>query len=148
MKQRDPTLPPGQVLTQKFPVLHVGGVPEIDPATYRLGVTGLVVFALEFPRPFAIPWRERVRKSLPAVFLILALMTAYPDIANIIYAVPAGIENRLLQLAFGATYALAIFVIFDSYKRIAHEERERLRWVSIYGNHEDAGGLVSVAERD
>lgn len=95
----------------------------------NLGVAGLVVFALEFPRPFAIPWRERVRKSLPAVFLILALMTAYPDIANIIYAVPAGIENRLLQLAFGATYALAIFVIFDSYKRIAHEERERLRWV-------------------
>jgi hypothetical protein len=95
----------------------------------NVGVVGLVVFALEFPRPFAIPWRERVRKSLPAVFLVLALMTMYPDIANILYAAPAGVENRLLQLAFGATFALAIFIIFDSYTRIAHEERERLRWV-------------------
>jgi len=95
----------------------------------NVGVVGLVVFALEFPRPFAIPWRERVRKSLPAVFLVLALMTAYPDVANIIYATPAGVENRLLQLVFGATFGLAIFIIFDSYTRIAHEERERLRWV-------------------
>jgi hypothetical protein len=87
------------------------------------------VFALAFPRPFAIPWRERVRKSLPAVFLVLALMTAYPDVANIIYATPAGVENRLLQLVFGATFGLAIFIIFDSYTRIAREERERLRWV-------------------
>ncbi len=95
----------------------------------NVGVVGLVVFALEFPRPFAIPWRARVLQSLPAVFLVLALMTAYPDIANIIYATPASVENRLLQLAFGATYALAIFIIFDSYTRIAREERERLRWV-------------------
>ncbi len=95
----------------------------------NIGVVGLVVFALEFPRPFAIPWRERVRKSLPAVFLVLALMTAYPDVANIIYATPAGVENRLLQLVFGATFGLAIFIIFDSYTRIAREERERLRWV-------------------
>lgn len=42
LKQKDPTLPPGQVLTQKFPVLHVGDVPNIDPQTYRLAFTGLV----------------------------------------------------------------------------------------------------------
>ncbi len=95
----------------------------------NVGVVGLVVFALEFPRPFAIPWRERVLKSLPAVFLVLALMTAYPDIANLIFATSARVENHLLQLAFGATFALAIFIIFDSYTRIAREERERLRWV-------------------
>ncbi|MBN1681582.1 MAG: sulfite oxidase-like oxidoreductase [Anaerolineae bacterium] len=35
-------LPPGQSLTQKFPVLHYGPVPEIDITTWRLSVFGEV----------------------------------------------------------------------------------------------------------
>jgi DMSO/TMAO reductase YedYZ molybdopterin-dependent catalytic subunit len=58
MKQKDPTLPPGQVLTQKFPVLHVGSVPEIDLATYRLAFTGLV------ETPFEISYDEL--RALPS----------------------------------------------------------------------------------
>ena len=42
LKQKDPSIPPGQVETQKFPVLHVGSVPAIDTATYRLALTGLI----------------------------------------------------------------------------------------------------------
>jgi hypothetical protein len=44
MKQRDPSLPPGQVLTQKLLMLDVGCVPDIDPKTHRLGFTGLVEY--------------------------------------------------------------------------------------------------------
>jgi DMSO/TMAO reductase YedYZ molybdopterin-dependent catalytic subunit len=47
MKQKDPTIPPGQVETKKFPVLHVGSVPAIDTATYKLAVTGAVEHPLE-----------------------------------------------------------------------------------------------------
>ena len=35
-------LPPGQSVTQKFPVLHYGPVPDFDPATWELRVWGEV----------------------------------------------------------------------------------------------------------
>ena len=35
-------LPPGQYLTEKWPVLHAGDVPDVDLATWRLAVTGEV----------------------------------------------------------------------------------------------------------
>ncbi|MBV9438608.1 MAG: sulfite oxidase-like oxidoreductase [Candidatus Eremiobacteraeota bacterium] len=47
LKQRDPTVPPGQSVTEGFPVLHVGDVPAIDPATWRLRVFGAVEIPLE-----------------------------------------------------------------------------------------------------
>lgn len=35
-------LPPGQYLTEKWPVLHYGGVPKVDLGTWTFDVTGLV----------------------------------------------------------------------------------------------------------
>jgi DMSO/TMAO reductase YedYZ molybdopterin-dependent catalytic subunit len=35
-------LPPGQYLTEKWPVLHYGGVPKVDLNTWSLSLTGLV----------------------------------------------------------------------------------------------------------
>lgn len=40
--RRDPRLPPGQVLTDKWPVLHHGTVPAVDLATWDLVVDGRV----------------------------------------------------------------------------------------------------------
>jgi DMSO/TMAO reductase YedYZ molybdopterin-dependent catalytic subunit len=45
-------LPPGQVLTAKWPVLHYGTVPGVDTATWTFGVDGLV------ERPFTITYDE------------------------------------------------------------------------------------------
>lgn len=33
-------LPPGQVLTERFPILHEGEVPEYERETWRLRLTG------------------------------------------------------------------------------------------------------------
>ena len=44
---REGRLPPGQSLTQKFPVLHYGPVPRFNPATWDLRVWG----ELEEPVP-------------------------------------------------------------------------------------------------
>jgi DMSO/TMAO reductase YedYZ molybdopterin-dependent catalytic subunit len=41
-------VPPGQTRTPKWPVLHAGIVPEINPATWNLKVTGLVEQDLSF----------------------------------------------------------------------------------------------------
>ncbi len=61
-KQTDPTIPPGQSLTTKFPVLHVGDVPRFDPTTWRLKISGAVEqpFELSFDELRALPsvgWR-------------------------------------------------------------------------------------------
>ncbi|MBD5654920.1 MAG: sulfite oxidase-like oxidoreductase [Candidatus Eremiobacteraeota bacterium] len=51
-KQKDPTVPPGQTVTNGFPVLHVGDVPRFDPATWRLRFFGLV------ENPYELTWDE------------------------------------------------------------------------------------------
>ena len=43
-------LPPGQIATQKWPVLHYSTVPRVDLATWRLSITGLV------ERPLSLSW--------------------------------------------------------------------------------------------
>uniref|UniRef100_A0A832MKP8 Sulfite oxidase-like oxidoreductase n=1 Tax=Eiseniibacteriota bacterium TaxID=2212470 RepID=A0A832MKP8_UNCEI len=40
--RQEPRLPPGQVLTDKWPVLHYGSVPRVDLATWDFRVQGLV----------------------------------------------------------------------------------------------------------
>ena len=40
--RQEPRLPPGQVQTQKWPVLHYGSVPRVDLAKWELRVDGLV----------------------------------------------------------------------------------------------------------
>ncbi len=45
-------LPPGQYLTEKFPVLHYGSVPRFDPKTWDFKVWGLV------ENPVKLNWDE------------------------------------------------------------------------------------------
>src|SRR5262245_45116915 len=52
-------LPPGQYLTEKWPVLHAGDVPRVDLATWTLEVTG------EVERPLSLSWDEL--SALPTV---------------------------------------------------------------------------------
>jgi DMSO/TMAO reductase YedYZ molybdopterin-dependent catalytic subunit len=50
-------IPPGQYLTEKFPVLHYGSVPRVDLATWDFRVFGLV------DSPFTLTWEQF--KALP-----------------------------------------------------------------------------------
>jgi DMSO/TMAO reductase YedYZ molybdopterin-dependent catalytic subunit len=52
-------LPPGQYLTEKWPVLHAGSVPHVDLATWDFKVFG------EVERPLTLTWEEFSR--LPTV---------------------------------------------------------------------------------
>ncbi|MGN6393012.1 MAG: sulfite oxidase-like oxidoreductase [Gemmatimonadales bacterium] len=45
-------LPPGQVVTRKWPVLHYGTVPSVDLRTWRFNVTGAV------EQPISMSWDE------------------------------------------------------------------------------------------
>jgi len=48
----DVRLPPGQIRTQKWPVLHYGTVPKVDPATWSFEVRGAVA------NPLTLGWAE------------------------------------------------------------------------------------------
>jgi DMSO/TMAO reductase YedYZ molybdopterin-dependent catalytic subunit len=45
-------LPPGQIVTQKWPVLHYGTVPVVDLAKWTFTVSG------EVEQPFTLTWQE------------------------------------------------------------------------------------------
>src|SRR5690242_6793201 len=51
-------LPPGQYLTEKWPVLHAGDVPDVDVATWTLSITG------EVEEPVTLSYEQL--RSLPA----------------------------------------------------------------------------------
>src|ERR1044071_1843188 len=55
--RREPRLPPGQVKTEKWPVLHYGSVPRADLGTWELRVDGLV----EQPQRWG--WEGRPRRE-------------------------------------------------------------------------------------
>ncbi len=50
--KKEGRLPPGQALTQKFPVLHYGAVPLFDPQTWDFKVWGAV------EEPLRLTWEE------------------------------------------------------------------------------------------
>jgi DMSO/TMAO reductase YedYZ molybdopterin-dependent catalytic subunit len=52
-------LPPGQYLTEKWPVLHAGSVPDVDLSTWDFRVSG------EIENPLVLDWEEFTR--LPTV---------------------------------------------------------------------------------
>jgi DMSO/TMAO reductase YedYZ molybdopterin-dependent catalytic subunit len=50
--QKEGRLPPGQALTQKFPVLHYGPVPRFNPETWDFKMWG------EVEKPLQLSWSE------------------------------------------------------------------------------------------
>lgn len=61
--RRDGRLPPGQSLTNKFPVLHYGPVPPFHPATWDFTVRG------EVEQPLRLTWDEFI--ALPRTRLVM-----------------------------------------------------------------------------
>ena len=52
LMRQEGRLPPGQSLTQKFPVLHYGSVPDFDPQTWTFKIWG------EVETPLSFTWDE------------------------------------------------------------------------------------------
>jgi DMSO/TMAO reductase YedYZ molybdopterin-dependent catalytic subunit len=83
-------LPPGQVLTRKWPVLHYGSVPIVDPATWTFEVSGLV------ERPFVLGWDELLALPRRAVRCDIHCVTRWSRFDNTFEGVPV---QLLLQRA-------------------------------------------------
>jgi DMSO/TMAO reductase YedYZ molybdopterin-dependent catalytic subunit len=83
-------LPPGQVRTIKWPVLHYGVVPRVDTATWTFAVDGLV------ERPFTLTWDELLRLPRSTVACDMHCVTQWSRFDNVFEGVSV---RALLQRA-------------------------------------------------
>jgi DMSO/TMAO reductase YedYZ molybdopterin-dependent catalytic subunit len=75
-------LPPGQVLTRKWPVLHYSHVPRIDTGTWRFAIGGLV------ERPLSLSWSELDRFPRREVLCDIHCVTSWSRFDNRFSGVP------------------------------------------------------------
>jgi DMSO/TMAO reductase YedYZ molybdopterin-dependent catalytic subunit len=75
--RQDPRLPPGQVRTEKWPVLHYGSVPRVDIAKWDFRVFG------EVERPVRWTWEEFQRLPRTAVRSDIHCVTRWSRFDNL-----------------------------------------------------------------
>ena len=80
----DRRLPPGQIETRKWPVLHYGLVPTVDPARWRFTIGGAV------ERPLAIGWDELLGLPRQETACDIHCVTRWSRYDNVFGGVPVG----------------------------------------------------------
>ena len=75
--QREERLPPGQVRTRKWPVLHYGFVPTISLERWKLQIFGLV------ERPLVFSWREFQELPRVKVYADFHCVTRWSRLDNV-----------------------------------------------------------------
>jgi DMSO/TMAO reductase YedYZ molybdopterin-dependent catalytic subunit len=93
-------LPPGQIATQKWPVLHYGTVPRIDKGEWRLSVTGLV------ERPLTLSWAELQALPHASTLCDIHCVTRWSRFDNVFEGVPVAELMRQVTLKPEANYVL------------------------------------------
>jgi len=93
-------VPPGQHLTDKFPVLHYGGVPRLDTATWTLRIFGLVEQerTLTFNDFTALPHIK--------VFSDIHCVTTWSRLINLWEGVSTAALKDLMQISPQAKYVM------------------------------------------
>ena len=95
-------IPPGQVVTTKWPVLHYGNVPSPDLATWTFTVSGLV------ERPFAIQYDELLQLPMTSVVCDIHCVTTWSRLDNTF----EGVGVRLLLERAGVKPAAQYCLVF------------------------------------
>jgi len=93
-------LPPGQVETRKWPVLHYGRVPSVDLDRWRFTVTGLVGQALE------LGWRDLNALPQQETLCDIHCVTRWSRFDNRFQGVPVQAILAAARPRAGAAFAL------------------------------------------
>ena len=95
-----PRLPPGQIETKKWPVLHYGTVPKVDLDRWRFTVTGAV------ERPVTLSWTELLAMPRQETACDMHCVTRWSRYDNVFEGVPVrGLLERAGVMA-DARYVL------------------------------------------
>jgi DMSO/TMAO reductase YedYZ molybdopterin-dependent catalytic subunit len=80
--QEEKRLPPGQIVTVKWPVLHYGTVPKVDLTTWRFRVWGAV------EQPFELTWDELSRLPRQETVCDIHCVTRWSRYDNVFGGIP------------------------------------------------------------
>jgi DMSO/TMAO reductase YedYZ molybdopterin-dependent catalytic subunit len=94
-------LPPGQYLTEKWPVLHAGAVPDVDLASWDFRVFGAV------ETPVTLSWDEFSRLARAEVTQDIHCVTRWSRFDVTFAGVPWAALAELAQPSPGARFAIA-----------------------------------------
>jgi DMSO/TMAO reductase YedYZ molybdopterin-dependent catalytic subunit len=93
-------LPPGQYLTEKWPVLHYGGVPKVDLATWDFALSGLV------DQPVKLTYQEFKRLPRRTVQSDVHCVTRWSMLDSTWEGVPVAEVLKLVQVKPEATHVM------------------------------------------
>lgn len=93
-------LPPGQSLTLKWPVLHVGDVPRFDPQTWDFRISGLV------EEPLRLTWDEFTRLPMKEITADMHCVTRWSRFDVRWEGVPFAEVANLVRLKPEAKYVM------------------------------------------
>jgi DMSO/TMAO reductase YedYZ molybdopterin-dependent catalytic subunit len=93
-------LPPGQIITRKWPVLHYGTVPRVDLATWRFEVRGAV------ERPVSLTWDELLAFPRRETVCDMHCVTRWSRYDNVFEGVPVQDVLARAGVKPGAAYVL------------------------------------------
>ena len=93
-------LPPGQVITRKWPVLHYGTVPRVDLAAWRFEVRGAV------ERPVSLTWDELLALPRRETACDIHCVTRWSRYDNVFEGVPVQDVLARAGVKPGAAYVL------------------------------------------
>lgn len=119
-------IPPGQKVTDKFPVLHYGSVPAIDLASWDFRVLGLVEAPVRYTydQILAMP-RHRIVADIHCVTGWTKLDTVWTGVRfrDFVVGLPIRPEARfvVVHAAAGFTTSLPIPVLMDDDVLLAYE---------------------------
>ena len=98
--QRKDRVPPGQRLTEKWPVLHYGRVPDIDICRWTFGISGIVKQErrLNYDEFSSLPWVK--------VFSDIHCVTTWSRLNNLWEGVSTGTVRRLVDILPEARFVI------------------------------------------
>jgi DMSO/TMAO reductase YedYZ molybdopterin-dependent catalytic subunit len=93
-------IPPGQILTTKWPVLHYGNVPRVDTAAWTFTLSGLV------ERPFSLSYDELLALPRKTVVCDMHCVTTWSRLDNTFEGVPVQLLLERAGVKTEAKYCL------------------------------------------
>jgi len=93
-------LPPGQIITKKWPVLHYGTVPMVDLSRWRFSVTGLV------DRPLSLTWQDLQELPTRETVCDIHCVTRWSRYDNSFEGVPVQSLLQMARVSPSARYVL------------------------------------------
>lgn len=96
------------------------------------GGLGAFLFALLFPRQSVSGWRRSMVRLAPYLFISVAALNIYADLASNYFALPIRLAAVLLSSIVVLALIVVVYAFWDTHIHTSGDDKQRIRWV-IFG---------------